>query len=182
MSLKPPIVAEYKQFQIYLLTRDLAEEYAAQINSVVNQIPLSASQTREELLSDFKGERKLHEKWKHSLIGFDENQKLAGVIIASEREKENNEQYSENCIYINSFAVNSNYQKQGLGKFLLQTFISYNSPLGFKELSGKLKFAVQTNSEDWNNYVQNLYESVGFKKTATKAYDNRVDNVYFLED
>lgn len=176
-----PPIAEYKQFKIYLLTKELAQEYADKIVEIIDQIPLAEPHSKEQLLSGFKGERKLHEKWKHSLIVFSENQKVAGVLIASEREKEDNDLYPVNCIYMNSFAVSPSFQKQGLGKFLLLTCLEYNKTKGFLELDGKLRFAVQTNSAEWNRHVQELYEELGFKKAGIKTYDNRVDYVYRLE-
>lgn len=176
------LLAEHKHFKIYTLSKEFAEEYSEDINKILVEIPLSESQTKEELLSDFKGERKLHEKWKHSLIAFDENQKVAGVVISSEREAEDNDLYPDNCIYLNSFAVGADFQKQGLGKFLLLTWLEYNKSKGFLELEGKLKFALQTNSAEWNLHVQKLYEELGFKKIGTKPYPNRVDNVYALEE
>src|SRR5690606_18131351 len=120
-----------------------------------------------------------HKKWEHGLIALADND-FAGLIVGYEREAESNNQYPENSIYVSDFAVDSKYQKKGLGKFLVETWLSYNQDKGFLELDGKLRFSLQTNSADWNNHVQNLYESYGFRKIATKQYDNRTDNVYFL--
>jgi GNAT superfamily N-acetyltransferase len=174
-------IASFKQFKIYLLTKALATEYSDEITKSLDQIPLVGKHIKENLLSDFKGEKMLHGKWQHSLIAVDDNEIFAGVVIGSEREKENNIWYSKNSIYINDFAVSPKFQKLGLGKFLIKAWVAYNKSVGFVELQEELRFTVQTNSAEWNNHVHKIYESTGFKKFATKPYDNRVDNVYILD-
>ncbi len=170
----------FNEFTIVPLTKQLAEKYAAPICSALDQIPQVDPHTPEQLLSESKGERVFHNKWDHSLIAFSGNN-FAGLIVGYEREQEGNEQYPFNSIYVSDFAVSKNYQKKGLGKFLIESWINYNKEKGFLKLQDTLKFSLQTNSADWNSHVQKLYESFGFKKIATKVYDNRVDNVYFLE-
>ncbi len=112
-------------------------------------------------------------KWNHSLILLDK-QKIIGVIIGYERESENNEQYPENTIYISELGIYKPYQKKGLGRKLLQTFLKYNQQAGFKHLKGILNFSVQTNSAQFNQHVVNIYKSLGFKKRALKEYSNQV--------
>ena len=174
------VIATFADFEIYPLTKELAEKYAQDIIETLDLIPEVANHTKEGLLSEKKGDRILHAKWEHSIIALTKEKQFAGVIIGYEREKEGNEQYPENCIYLNSIAVSSNYQKHGLGKELTKTWIRWNSTQGFLELTGPTRFAVQTNSADWNTHVQRLYESCDFVKTAEKQYDNRTDTVYTL--
>lgn len=141
---------------------------------------MTEKHTKEKLLADKKGERMLYAKWEHCLIAFDKSNHLAGIILGYERASEGNEQYPSDSIYLNDIAVSKNYQKKGLGRFLLREWLKFNKTVGYKELDGILKFSVQTNKEEWNNHVQQLYESAGFKKIAEKKYDNRTDNVYSL--
>jgi ribosomal protein S18 acetylase RimI-like enzyme len=173
--------ASFKEFKIYPLTRALADKYALPIISSLNQIPLTDTHSKEKLLSDIKGERKLYAKWDHSLIALTEANIFAGVIIGYERKKEQNSLYDKNCIYLNDFAVSSDFQKKGLGKALTNTWIEDTQNKGFMKLDGKLRLAVQTNKAKWNSHVQRLYESSGFKKIGEKGYENRTDNVYFLD-
>lgn len=174
-------IASFKQFKIYCLTKKLARKYSNEIIESLDQIPLIEKHTEEQLLSDFKSKRILYGKWDHSIIAIENDGIFAGVVIGSERKKEDNLWYSQNCVYINDFAVSPQFQKQGLGKFLIKTWINYNKSIGFLKLQGKLRFAAQTNGDKWNEHVHKIYESGGFKKFATKPYNNRIDNVYLLE-
>jgi ribosomal protein S18 acetylase RimI-like enzyme len=132
------------------------------------------------LLQEKKGERILHKKWEHSFILLD-GENFVGIIVGYERDAEGNNQYPYNTIYLNDLAVSAEYQKRGLGKFLVHRWLDENTRIGFLELEGELRFSVQTNSASSNAHVQKLYESFGFKKIAEKVYDNRVDTVYLLE-
>ncbi|HQM15822.1 MAG TPA: hypothetical protein PLM16_01295 [Candidatus Woesebacteria bacterium] len=76
--------------------------------------------------------------------------------------------------------VAADHQEKGLGISLLKHRIDFNRPQGMIHLDGKTRLTLQTNSADWNRFVQNLYEKVGFKQIDLKPYDNRVDIVYLL--
>lgn len=173
-------VAEFKEFTIFKLTKELAEKYIDSIINVLDSIPQVDKHNSEQVLADQKEDRIYHKKWEHSLLALDQNNEFAGIIMGYEREKENNEQYPQNTIYLSELAVNRTFQNQGLGKFLIQTWLEYNKKLGFLELEGSLRFAVQTNKDKWNKHVQKLYEFFGFTKISEKSYGNRIDNVYAL--
>lgn len=174
-------LAIFQDLKIYQLTKKLAEKYLEDIISALDLIPQVDKHTSEDVLPENSGNRVLHAKWKHSLIALDNNDNFAGILIGYERESEGNEQYPSNCIYISSIAVSENFQKRGLGKFLIKTWIDQCKEEGFLELSGKVRLGVQTNKEEWNKHVQGLYESFGFRKIAEKTYGNRTDNVYSLD-
>lgn len=159
---------------------ELAKKYHDEICKALDLIPEVEPHTLEHLLMEHKGERILHKKWDHSFILLDGDQ-FVGIAIGYEREAEGNDQFPKHSLYMNDLAISENYQKQGLGKFLLKLWLEKNTQIGFLELDGALRFSVQTNSADWNSHVQKLYESFGFKKIAEKEYDNRTDNVYVLE-
>lgn len=106
--------------------------------------------------------------------------RYAGVAIGYEREAEGNEQYPRHSIYLNDLAVSADFQRQGLGRFLVKSWLDYNRQVGFLRLQGELVFSVQTNAAAWNQHVQELYVAFGFKRVAKKKYENRVDGVYFL--
>ncbi|MEK7572214.1 MAG: GNAT family N-acetyltransferase [Patescibacteria group bacterium] len=173
-------VNNFGDYRLYPLTEALARRYAEDICASQDQIPLVEKHTLDQLLAVSNDKRVFHKKWDHSLIALTTTGAYAGIIIGYEREKENNERYPYNSIYVGSFAVAQKHQKKGLGKALLQAWLGYNKQKGFLALDGKLRFSLQTNSAAWNKHIQALYESFGFKKIATKTYDNRVDNVYFL--
>lgn len=175
------LIASYHEFHLERLTKMLAEKYAEDIVTALDQIPMTDSHTKDKLLADKKGDRILYAKWEHSLIALDDKNSFAGIIVGYERKSEGNEQYPYNSIYLNDLAVGVNFQKRGLGRVLVNEWLKFNKKVGFKELDGSLRFSIQTNKADWNLHVQKLYESVGFKKIAEKAYDNRIDNVYFLD-
>lgn len=170
------------KFIIKKLSREFAEQYADDICETLDQIQLTEKHTKEKLLADKKGERILYAKWDHSLIALDKGNNFAGIIIGYERVSEGNSQYPSNSIYLNDIAVSINFQRRGLGKFLVKEWLNFNKKVGYKELNGKLRFSVQTNKEEWNSHVQHLYESAGFKKIAEKQYENRIDNVYSLSN
>ncbi len=167
-------------FGVYPLTPKLVKKFSSDICASLNLIPLVPEYTLEKLLATTKEARQLYAKWQHSLIALDKELKFAGIIIAYERSLENNSQYPQNSIYLSDFSISSKYQKKGLGKFLLKSWLEYNQEVGMVVLEGNIIFSVQTNSADWNTHVQNLYLSSGFKKIAQKVYENRVDDVYFL--
>ncbi len=168
----------HKNFTIHKLDTNLIAKHSQQICTSLNQIPLVEPHTKKYLLQLEKPGRKLHHKFDHSLIALSGNN-YAGVIIGYERESEGNEQYPRNSIYLSDFAVSQDFQKQGLGSYLIQCWLEHNTAIGFLEFTGDLAFSVQTNSAAWNTHVQNMYESFGFRKTAVKEYENRVDSVFF---
>lgn len=172
---------QLQQFNIYELSQELAHKYVDDIRVALDLIPEVDRHSAEQILATTKGDRVLYSKWLHSLIALTESGEFAGVVIGYERKSEGNEQYPENCIYLNDLAVAANHQKKGLGKFLVRSWLDYNSKKGFLELDGQLRFCVQTNSSDWNVHVQRLYESFGFTKISSKLYSNREDNVYLLQ-
>jgi ribosomal protein S18 acetylase RimI-like enzyme len=172
---------QLQQFSIYKLTYELAQKYVADICTALDLIPEVDRHNPEQILASKKGDRVLYSKWQHSLIALTEQGEFAGVVIGYERKSEGNEQYPENCIYLNDLAVAANYQKKGLGKFIVQSWLDFNTKTGFLDLDGQLRFCVQTNSSDWNVHVQRLYESFGFTKISSKLYGNREDNVYVLQ-
>lgn len=173
-------VASFDDFEIYPLTKELAIKCMHSILASLDLIPMVDKHNEDDVLLEKSGERIFHAKWEHSLIALTSNGDFAGIIIGYEREKEKNLQYPNNSIYISGFATANAYQKKGLGKFLIKTWLEHNGKKGFLELEGSLKFTVQTNNAEWNNHVQKLYESFGFKKTSEKSYGNRTDNVYSL--
>ena len=167
------IIKELENYQVALLTKELAKENISEIFKLVNQIPL-VDYTNEQILAGKKDDQIFYGKWKHSLIMFDKLKPI-GVILSFERKSEKTELYPENSIYISEFAISSDYQRQGLGRKLFETFLNYSSKIGFKYLEDKLSFSLQTNSEDFNKHIIDLYKSFGFKERATKQYDNRLD-------
>ena len=170
----------FKEFSIFPLTNRLAKKNADEICFASNQIPLTGSHNQKELFTKKKGDRILYSKWRHSLIAF-HDQEFAGMAMGYERLAENNQQYPKNSIYLSSIAVVEKFQQQGLGRFLIESWLDYNTKQGFFDLDGNLSFAVQTNLAKWNFHVRRLYESFGFKKIATKKYDNRTDGVWWFE-
>jgi len=166
--------------QIKNLSLELVKQYTNEICDSLDQIKLVEKHTLEQLLAEQKGERLLHAKWQHSLIALTESGEYIGVVIGYEREAEGNKQYPVNSIYLSDLAIARKYQGQGLGRKLLVYWLELNKKMGFVKLTGNLVFSLQTNSATWNQHVQKLYESFGFKKTVEKVYENRVDNVYFL--
>jgi len=167
-------------YEIFTLTPDLVEKYGNDICKSLDQIPRVDPHTKEQLLQAKSGDRVLYKKWDHSFLLLDE-ENFVGVIMGYERKSENNDQYPYNSIYLSDFAVAKEYQRKGIGKFLVKIWLDKNRIIGFLKLDGHLRFSVQTNLADWNEHVKKLYESFGFKKTSEKKYDNRTDNIYFLE-
>jgi ribosomal protein S18 acetylase RimI-like enzyme len=170
----------FGSYRIFKLTAELAEVYAAQIVEALDLIPLVATHTPEVILATREDTSEFHAKWEHSLVALDEHGEFVGVIMGYEREAEGNEQYPQASIYMSDFAVAKSHQKQGLGKWMVDSWLDYNTKLGFRKLNGSLQFSVQTNSAVWNRHVQALYESFGFTKRSTKNYPNRNDIVYEL--
>lgn len=164
---------EFDKYPIRVLDKGTAENYASELARLANQIPL-VEYTEKEILAEEKGERKFYGKWEHSLVMFDAGKPIA-LVIGYERKSEGNEQYPEDTLYISELAVSENYQRRGLGRFLLKRFFEHNNKIGMKYLGAELNYTVQTNLADWNKYVQDLYKSFGFIPRATKSYENRVD-------
>lgn len=174
-------VADFNGIKIYKLSSQAAEHYISEIIEALDSIPKVDKHTQDDVLLEYNSKRRMHQKWNHSFIALTDSGEFAGVVIGYEREKEENNQYPENCIYLSELAVAEAFQKKGLGKFLLTTWLSENRKIGFINLSGQLRFCVQTNKEAWNAHVQKLYESVRFSKLSEKSYGNRTDTIYILE-
>lgn len=168
-------------FKIFRLSKTLATKYLNEILAALDLIPEVDKHTPDDILQQKNDSRIFHAKWDHSLIVLHKNGGFAGIIMGYEREKEKNNQYPQNSIYINGLSITQEFQNQGIGKFLIKTWIDWNKKKGFLVLDGPLRFSVQTNKEKWNIHVQNLYESFGFKKIGEKKYGNRIDNVYILD-
>lgn len=167
-------------YSLFNLSEQTAEVYEQQITDALDQIPFVEKHTLEAILATNKNDRQILAKWEHSLIALDEHGAFVGVVIGYERPSEDNELYSKPSIYMSDLAIAKDHQKQGLGKWLISSWLDHNKQIGFRELEGDLQFSTQTNSAVWNVHVQKLYESFGFKKRATKTYPNRIDIVYEL--
>lgn len=170
------------EYEIFLLTPELAQKYMSEICRSLDQIPSVEKHDAQLILSLKKGDRHLWKKWEHSCIALTRQGHYVGILIGYEREAEGNEQYPVPSIYLSDLAVDSQFQRKGLGKLLVKVWLEYNRTVGFLHLTGDIVFSVQTNSDISNAHVQKLYESFGFQKIAEKMYDNRKDNVYFLRD
>jgi ribosomal protein S18 acetylase RimI-like enzyme len=171
-----PLARINNTFDVAVLSKDVATKHASVLVRLVGQIPL-VTYTERDVLAESKGDRRFLGKWEHSFVVFDHDQPIA-VIIGYERAAENNTQYPENSLYISELAVDPHYQKRGIARGLVALFLQYNNKLS--HLPGPLVYMVQTNSAAWNQHVQNLYKSFGFKEVARKVYDNRTDVVLKL--
>lgn len=167
--------------RVVTLSPNLVKVHSQEIIESLDQIPLTNPHSLAGLLAMEKPERSFLEKWQHSLIAFDEQDRYIGIAIGYERASEENELYPAHSIYLNDFAIHSDFQQQGFGRKLLLEFLAQNRRVGFLVLTGDVVFSVQTNAAAFNIHVQRLYESVGFKPITQKVYENRVDMVCWLE-
>jgi len=163
----------FNGYKLRILDKKICEQYAKELAKLADQIP-QVRYTEKEILAESKKDRIFLGKWEHSLVLFDGNKPIA-LIIGYERKSENNEQYPENTLYISELAVAEDYQNKGIGRKILLEFLKRNKRIGFKYLKGKLNFSVQTNSAEWNKYVQDLYKSLGFAVRSQKDYSDRID-------
>lgn len=168
---------EYKKFSLYILDKETAEKYKNEILSLLQLIPKSDYKIY-DIVREKKEERVFYGKWKHSLILFDKD-KVIGVLIAYEREKEENNLYSENSFYINETAVHKDYQGYGIGKYLIGYFLENTKD--FICLSGEKIFKIQTEDSIENIKVINFYKSFGFSETGKKKYPEKYDLVMELK-
>lgn len=174
-------ISRINNHPVFTLTKELAKKYQREITDIWNLIPL-ANHPVEDIIKENKGDRIYYGKWQHSLIVLDKKEKeVIAFIVGHERKAENNKQYPKDSLQLKTISVNQNYQKQGIGRKLITIWLDFNRKQGFKHLSGEFTFSVQTNNEDWNRYVQDLYKSFGFKQTAIKEYKSKTDNIYFLK-
>lgn len=164
-------VGKINEFSVYKLTKKLAQKHASTFAKIADQIPL-VDYTEKEILAEKKEDRVFHGKWNHSLVVFDQSKPIA-FIMGYERKAEGNDQYPKNSLYISELGVLRTYQKQGIGRQLVKLFLDLNKK--FLYLDGMMIYSIQTNSADFNQHVQNLYKSFGFKHQASKEYNNRTD-------
>jgi ribosomal protein S18 acetylase RimI-like enzyme len=162
-------VGQIGKYIVYKLDKDIARIYSNQITDLANEIPL-VDYREIDILADYKKDRIFYGKWEHSLIVFDNKTPIA-IIIAYERQSENNNLYPQNTIYISELAVKSNYRREGIARQLLKLWLELN--IKFYHLKGSVNYSIQTNSADWNQYVINLYTSSGFVNYGMKEYPNR---------
>ena len=166
-------IAKINNFPVYPLDKKIALKYSKEISALADEIPFS-EKGHFDIMAEEKDGRILHEKFKHSLILFDKEKPIA-VLVAYEREPEENENYKENLLYISLLAVHHDYRRQRIASQLFKIFFENNKI--FFHLKGEVKYAIQTDSSQWNIHVQNFYKSLGFKQVGTKKYENRVDMV-----
>lgn len=162
-------------FETTALTREFAVQHIVELTKLANEIPI-VRYTEKEILAESKERRVFHGKWSRSLVVTDEDKPIA-LLIAYERESENNEQYPANTLYMSELAVSPDYRNQGIARNLIQTFLDTNNATGLLTLGGKFNYSLQTNSADWNAHVVELYYSFGFKVRSTKTYSDAVDFV-----
>lgn len=165
-----------KNYLVYVLDKETAIAHTQTITNLADTIPL-VNYSEEEVLADSKPGRIYHGKWKHSLLVFDQEKPIA-IVISYERDKENNDQYPENCLYVSELAVDEKYRGQGIAKALIRLFLKHNKK--FLHLSGRPVYKIQTNSAPWNQYVIDLYKSFGFQEVGEKQYENRKDVILEL--
>ncbi len=91
-------VGQIARYIVYKLDKDIATLCIKQITNLVNDIPL-VEYKEQDILADYKKDRIFYGKWEHSLIVFDNKTPIA-IIIAYERQSENNNLYPQNTIYI----------------------------------------------------------------------------------
>jgi ribosomal protein S18 acetylase RimI-like enzyme len=172
-----------RNYQLKVLSREIAEKYVEKLAELADQIPL-VDYTQEEILSEGKLGRPFYGKWERSLVLEDpKTNEPMGFIVGYERDVDGTDKYPFPSIYISELAVSPNYQKKGVGRYLIEKFLKHNTNLGMRQFpEARLIFSIQTNSDlELNSHVINLYKSFGFTPCATKKYDNRTDLVMGLE-
>lgn len=175
------IIAHLDEYPILPLTKDLADKFKHQIVEIWNLIPLSKHQP-DDILQEGDGEKVYLGKWEHSLIVLDQDQnEVVAFIVGYERPAEANLEYPKPSLHLKSLGVAKKYQQHGIGRKLVDTWLKFNSDIGYKHLPGELQFSTQTNGADFNQHVQRFYESFGFQKTAEKDYPNKHDFIYYKE-
>lgn len=174
-------IVQTEMYSIYLLTKELAKKFQREITQIWNLVPL-ANHKISDILQEEKNGKHYLGKWKHSLIMLSPDKvEVYGFIVGHERRAESNDVYSTDSLHLKSLSISQKYQKQGLGRKLLETWLNYSRQLGYLHLSGKFVFSAQTNGAAWNAHVQNFYQEFGFVKTGSKKYQNKIDNVFLLD-
>ena len=162
-------VSQINNFPVFLLDKEAAQKYQQQITDIWNLIPLS-NHGIEDILKEESGGKPYIGKWQHSLVVLSEDEKdVVAFIVGYERQAEDNEQYPKDSLHLKSISVSTDYQKQGVGRKLVDIWLDYNQKLGYQDLGGDFIFSVQTNSADWNEHVQKFYESFGFQKNQHQS-------------
>lgn len=167
-------VSQIQGYQVTRLTKEMAYAHADRLCYLINLIPFS-NIPKEDVLAESRGERQYHHKWKHSYVLMNDDQEIIAMLTAYERDREDNELYPFESIYLHMLAVDADYQRQGIARALVTAFLTHERYIGFE---GDAVFSIQTNSASWNTHVQNFYRSLGFIPIAKKEYDDRVDIVY----
>ncbi len=168
---KPEKIIPPENYNIYTLNRQIAARHVESVLQFLNDIPMK-TYTWEEVLAESRPDRKFYGKWDHSLIAFDGQRPIAG-LIAYEREAESHPCYRENSIYISELAVDKAYRRKGIAKELLSLFFQRSSR--FLYLEGAPVYTIQTNAAAWNEPVKKLYGAFGYRTVGTKRYPDRSD-------
>ncbi len=153
-----------------------AARHAGELLELAHQIP-KAPWDAEDITGAQKADgRTMHAKWGHSFALMD-GDRIAGFVMAYERNAESNDNYPTNTFYITGLAVRPGYQRHGYAGLLMRAVLEPALEHGFTELDDPVVFSLQTNAADWNLYVRQFYESLGFVAAGKKQYDNRTDVV-----
>lgn len=175
------VIEHIHNFPVVALTKNQAKKYQQQITDIWNLIPLS-QHSIDDILQENNEGKEYYGKWEHSLLVLNESlDEVVAFIVGYERPAESNTEYPKTNIHLKSLSVAKQYQRQGIGKQLVQLWLDSNKKIGYKHLDDILMFTVQTNGADFNKHVQKFYESFGFEKTAEKVYPNKTDFIYYLK-
>lgn len=149
------------------LSLELAERYINRLVELANHIP-EVTYVADELLAESKPDgRIMKNKWQHSYILF-EDEEVVGFIMGYERTADGTLQYPVDSLYMSELVIDESKRGRGYARVLIARYLS-------DAVDAARQFTLQTNAAAWNEPVQKLYESFGFRVDGEKLYDNRSD-------
>ncbi len=166
------IFTKIGKMQVEKLSYSYCCEHKDELLKLINIIPYIHWSER-ELLSqenDF-----YQNKWNYSYVVKTNENKIIGVLITYFRIADNNHIFDS--LYIHRFAIDPQYQDNGIGTETLKYFIQKS----FDEIPWLLNISVQTNDNLDNNHVIKFYKDIGFNEMYNILYSNKIDVLLLLE-
>jgi len=164
--------------EIVWLSKDFARVWADELLRIKNLIP-TPPWTKDILLNDSWADGKYGKgKWERSWVAL-LNEQIVGLTLCWEKPAEEGTLYTTNSLYIQSMAVDTPWQRKGVGWQMVARVLDDARERGLLYLNtpNPMLVTTQTNSADWNQGVINFYIKCGFRIIGATEIHDRTDVV-----
>lgn len=163
-----------RPYQIRGLTLTLAKRHAPALVAVHNRIPYQSADVDDFVSGHSADGRVFVAKWRLSLAVFFRGAP-AGFLTAYLRDLD--EKHPLQSVYIHRLAISEDHQRNQIGVQLVAFAVAHY----FSCLPWLLTVTVQTNDEQRNEHVLDLYRRLGFSSAYRVSYPEKQDILFEVE-